>query len=205
MANTSKQRKFVAEYIVSFNATQSAINAGYSEKTAYSIGHELLKKPEIALEIEGYLNNYAMKASEVLFHLTQIARGDIGEVIDSAGFPSVAEARDAGITRIIRKIKSRTINTDDSEIHETEIEMYDRLRALDLLAKYHDLTNKVVVEQWQDRAIDDIRNGLIKYDVLVEEFGDNELATELFKRAGVPVSVKESETEQQKPTMATVP
>ena len=46
MLNT-KQRKFAVEYMLDFNATRAAIAAGYSQKTAYSIGHENLKKPEI--------------------------------------------------------------------------------------------------------------------------------------------------------------
>lgn len=48
MSLTTKQQRFVEEYVVDFNATESAIRAGYSEKTAYSIGHENLNKPEIA-------------------------------------------------------------------------------------------------------------------------------------------------------------
>ncbi len=46
-----KQQRFVEEYLVDHNATQAAIRAGYSPKTAYSIGHENLKKPEIAAAI----------------------------------------------------------------------------------------------------------------------------------------------------------
>lgn len=42
-----RQKLFVSEYLVSRNATQSAIKAGYSEKTAYSMGGRLLKKVEI--------------------------------------------------------------------------------------------------------------------------------------------------------------
>ena len=44
---TPKQAKFVEEYLVDFNATQAAIRAGYSEKTAYSQGQRLLKYVEI--------------------------------------------------------------------------------------------------------------------------------------------------------------
>ena len=44
---TLKQEQFCLEYIIDFNATQAAIRAGYSKKTAYSIGQENLKKPEI--------------------------------------------------------------------------------------------------------------------------------------------------------------
>jgi len=48
MALTPKQEAFVREYLIDLNATQAAIRAGYSAKTAYSVGHENLSKPEIA-------------------------------------------------------------------------------------------------------------------------------------------------------------
>ncbi len=47
MSLTPKQQLFVAEYLVDLNATQAAVRAGYSKKTAYSVGHENLKKPEV--------------------------------------------------------------------------------------------------------------------------------------------------------------
>lgn len=43
-----KQAKFVAEYLIDGNATQAAIRAGYSQKSAHVIGQENLKKPAIA-------------------------------------------------------------------------------------------------------------------------------------------------------------
>src|SRR6185437_13526322 len=46
-----KQRKFVDEYLIDLNATQAAIRAGYSEKTAGQQGERLLKKVEIAQAI----------------------------------------------------------------------------------------------------------------------------------------------------------
>ena len=52
MSLTPKQARFVEEYLVDLNATQAAIRAGYSEKTAYSVGHENLKKPEFATAIQ---------------------------------------------------------------------------------------------------------------------------------------------------------
>jgi phage terminase small subunit len=48
---TAKQQRFVDEYLIDLNATQAAIRAGYSEKTAYSIGEENLKKPDIKAAI----------------------------------------------------------------------------------------------------------------------------------------------------------
>jgi len=49
---TAKQERFCREYLVDLNATQAAIRAKYSKKTAYSIGEENLKKPEIARRIK---------------------------------------------------------------------------------------------------------------------------------------------------------
>lgn len=49
---TDRQKRFALEYLTDSNATQAAIRAGYSEKTAYSIGQRLLKNVEVRLEIE---------------------------------------------------------------------------------------------------------------------------------------------------------
>ena len=48
---TPKQARFVDEYLLDMNATQAAIRAGYSKKTAYEIGYENMKKPEIAIAV----------------------------------------------------------------------------------------------------------------------------------------------------------
>ena len=47
-----KQKRFITEYPKDMNATQAAIRAGYSTKTAYSQGQRLLKKAEIKKAIE---------------------------------------------------------------------------------------------------------------------------------------------------------
>ena len=49
---TAKQQAFVAEFLVDLNATQAAIRAGYSEKTAYSQGQRLLKNVEVDAAIK---------------------------------------------------------------------------------------------------------------------------------------------------------
>jgi phage terminase small subunit len=52
MALNPKQEAFVHEYLIDFNATQAAIRAGYSTKTAGSQAHDLLKKPEIQAKLK---------------------------------------------------------------------------------------------------------------------------------------------------------
>lgn len=86
MSLTPKQALFVAEYLKDLNATQAAIRAGYSEKTAYSIGNENLRKPEIAEAIQKGAGD-RIKAAESTaedvirdFHL--IASGDVNELVE---------------------------------------------------------------------------------------------------------------------------
>lgn len=60
---TNKQAMFVKEYMVDLNATQAAIRAGYSEKTAGQMGDENLKKPQIADAIKEAMQQRAEKVS----------------------------------------------------------------------------------------------------------------------------------------------
>ena len=75
-----KQKHFADEYIISRNATQSAIKAGYSEKTAYSIGQRLLKNVEISEYIkkrtEELYDERSMSIAEALALSASIARGE---------------------------------------------------------------------------------------------------------------------------------
>lgn len=57
---TKKQKEFADEYMKTGNATESAIKAGYSSKTAYAIGNEVLKKPKI----KEYINQKQEKIEE---------------------------------------------------------------------------------------------------------------------------------------------
>ena len=70
MPLTNKQQRFVAEYVVDCNATQAAIRAGYSKKTAGLIGHENLHKPKIADGIakaqQAALDDAGLRAADVL-------------------------------------------------------------------------------------------------------------------------------------------
>ena len=76
---TAKQMRFCDEYLIDLNATQAAIRAGYSKKTAYSIGIENLKKPELKKYIDSRMaeKESALIADqdEVLKYLTAVMRG----------------------------------------------------------------------------------------------------------------------------------
>ncbi len=191
MALTGKQRAFVIEYVKDFNATQAAIRAGYSKKTAYIIGHENLRKPNITEAIDLFMQENAMKAEEVVQHLTAIARGNIGDLVSELGDPDFKKATQEGRTNLIHTIKTKTVtitkNDVTTDIETVEFKLYDRLKALDLLAKYHNLTNTTTVRTWRDDAIDSIKAGDITYEGFMIAFEDESLASELFRLAGVPV------------------
>lgn len=79
MKLTAKQKKFADNYIKTGNATQSAIDAGYSKKTAKSVGSENLTKPDIKAYIAEKMreieSDRIMGAQEALEFLTNVVRG----------------------------------------------------------------------------------------------------------------------------------
>ncbi|MDV2912197.1 terminase small subunit [Pediococcus acidilactici] len=79
MKLTAKQKKFADNYIKTGNATQSAIDAGYSKKTAKSVGSENLTKPDIKAYIAEKMreieSDRIMDAQEALEFLTNVVRG----------------------------------------------------------------------------------------------------------------------------------
>lgn len=76
-----KQKKFADEYIISGNATKSAIDAGYSKKTAESIGSRLLRNVKVSEYIskrtQEVFEERAMTVAEALAISASIARGEI--------------------------------------------------------------------------------------------------------------------------------
>ena len=76
MQINDKQQRFASEYLIDLNATQAAIRAGYSEKTAYSQGQRLLKHVEVAKEIAVGLakqeERAEIKADDVIRELVKI-------------------------------------------------------------------------------------------------------------------------------------
>lgn len=72
---TPKQEAFVREYLIDLNATQAAIRAGYSEKTAHATGHENLSKPEIAAAITKAKTERAAKLDIDALWVLQEAKG----------------------------------------------------------------------------------------------------------------------------------
>jgi phage terminase small subunit len=82
---TAKQQCFVSEYLVDLNATQAAIRAGYSEKTAKAIGYENLTKPDIQAAITAAMDLRAKRTEvtqdRIVAELAKIAFSDIRKAV----------------------------------------------------------------------------------------------------------------------------
>lgn len=128
---TEKQKRFCDEYLIDLNATQAAIRAGYSERTAYSIGTENLRKPEISAYINSRMEekNKELIADqdEVLKYLTSVMRGE------STSEEIVVEGTGDGCST------ARAIEKAPSE--------KDRLKAAELLGKRYGLYTERIEEK----------------------------------------------------------
>lgn len=80
---TDKQKRFTDEYIVDCNATQAAIRAGYSPKSASRTGSKLLNNAKVRRYIDRELDVIRSRniadAEEVMLFLTRVMRGDVKE------------------------------------------------------------------------------------------------------------------------------
>lgn len=89
MKLTPKQEMFVLEYLKDLNATQAAIRAGYSKRTAEKIGSENLQKPEVRAAIDAAKNKRSTKtgidAAWLLERLAEEATADIADLYDENG------------------------------------------------------------------------------------------------------------------------
>lgn len=81
---TAQQRRFVAEYLKDGNATQAAIRAGYSKKSAEQIGYQLLQKTSVAQAIaqqqKASIARTLSGADEVLAQMWQLATFDANQL-----------------------------------------------------------------------------------------------------------------------------
>ncbi|MCW9716771.1 terminase small subunit [Avibacterium sp. 21-594] len=122
---TDKQKRFVEEYLIDLNATQAAIRAGYSEKTAYSIGQENLTKPEIQGAIQTAQNK---RAERVQITQDDVLR-DLQELRDICmGRKSIV------VTDTVKDNQKGTVNSVDNPVFCFEPTAANK--ALELLGKH---------------------------------------------------------------------
>lgn len=145
---TGKQRKFGDEYINCLNASEAAIRAGYSPKTAGQIGYENMRKPNIRRYIDERLNAGVLGKQEVLTLFSRQATADIADFINEDGSVDIEKVQDRRYSHLIESIRPV-----DGKI---EIKLVDKQYAATQLGKFHKLfTQKVEVDanlffNWND-------------------------------------------------------
>ena len=143
MPLTPKQQRFVAEYLIDLNASQAAIRAGYSPKTAGALGHQVLKKLEVQEAIHigqrAQLDAAGLTATRWREEVRRLAFSDLRTVFDAQGsLKPIHELTDdeaaavSGVEVIIKNAAAGDGHTDT--VHK--IKLWDKLRALDLAGKH---------------------------------------------------------------------
>lgn len=132
---TDRQVRFVEEYVIDKNATQAALRAGYSKKTAGVIGNENLKKPEIAAAIKVLLGKMAeesgISAERVLKEYAKIAFAEMSDFANWNG-------------KTIKLKDSKELTSEQraavAEVTQTQsglkVKLHDKKGALDSLARH---------------------------------------------------------------------
>lgn len=162
---TEKQARFVDEYLVDCNITQAAIRAGYSEKTAYSIGSENLRKPEIQEAIKARLAELQSKkvatVQEIMEYLTSVMRREQTETVVVTLTDELSEyVPDANGT-----MRQRKMRHDTAEKIEIPSRLSDANRAAEMLGKrYGIFTDNVNIGAQTPTIIDDIPDGEVEPD-----------------------------------------
>lgn len=140
MALTAKQAAFVDEYMVDMNATQAAIRAGYSAKTAEWIGPQLLGKTHVASAIReaqaSRSKRVKVDADYVLNRLAEIDQLDVLDILDSAGNFLPVREWPKPWRQTISGLDVQELMSGDTESIIRKIKWPDKLRNLELIGKH---------------------------------------------------------------------
>lgn len=159
MSLTAKQKRFCDEYLIDLNATQAAIRAGYSEKTAYRTGADNLRKPQIEeyiakrqkelsrsteitqervikeLALIAFSNN-ADYAHVVEKKMQVEAGGALVDVLDKDGNPVMYRTVEPVLTEELTEEQKRALAVIKKGRDGLEVKSCDKVKALELLGKH---------------------------------------------------------------------
>ena len=147
---TPKQELFCLEYVVDFNATQAAIRAGYSKRSAESIGLENLGKPMIAERIKELRKPIEQKPKDmrqrIIDELAAIAFSNASDfyeeipILDDEGEPTGKTYRQMKAD-VLDSPNIAAIQSFEPGAYGAKPKMADKQKALDMLARHLGLYN----------------------------------------------------------------
>lgn len=165
---TEKQRLFCLYYIKSFNATMSAIKAGYAKNSAHVEGYRLLRNDKVKAEIKRLKGNMQqdifIDAMDVLNKYIEIAFADITDYVSFGNTEIVVDKDEEGkpITRKINYVDLKdsdyidgTILTEVSQGKDgVKVKLADKMKALEKLELYFDLLPDKFKRQIQEEKLE---------------------------------------------------
>lgn len=145
MALNDKQRRFVDEYLIDLNATQAAIRAGYSPKTAKSQGQRLLTNADIAQAIFEAKTDRSQRtrvdADWLLRRLADEAEADLADLYDDKGaLRPVHEWPEIWRKGLVAGLDVEEIREEGVTIGQIKkLKLSDRIRRIELIGKHVDV------------------------------------------------------------------
>lgn len=140
---TVKQRMFVEEYLIDLNATQAAIRAGYSAKTADQQGSRMLANVKVQQAIAERMAERSRRTGvnqdRVVLELAKIAFVRMTDVVDSNG--RIKQGASTDDLSCIESIKYKESDNEFGGSVEREVKIASKLKALELLGKHLSMWN----------------------------------------------------------------
>lgn len=165
MALTAKQHRFAEEYLIDLNATQAAIRAGYSRRTAYSIGHDTLKEPEVAAIIERLMAARAARtgidAEWVLRRLVAEVDADMADLYDEHG--ALLPIEDWPLiwrTGLIAGVETEELKAEGADGKSVAIGQVRKVKQSDRLKRLELIGRHVGVQAFKDNVEVSVTDGL---------------------------------------------
>ena len=129
---SNKHKIFIKEYLVDFNTTRAAKAAGYSENSAHTTGHEILKNQKVRKQIKKEMDKRQriceINADMVVKQLAKIAFAKIGDYVHWDG--ESMELGDSGFVN--DEAVQEVVFTKNTK----KVKLHDKVKALEALAKH---------------------------------------------------------------------
>lgn len=156
---TDKQQCFVDEYLIDLNATQAAIRAGYSAKTADQQGSRMLAnikvKQAVAEKQAQRSKRTGVNQDRVVLELAKVAFAKMTDIVDSNG--RIKEDASPDDLACIESIKYKESDNEYGGSVEREVKIASKLKALELLGKHLGMwSDKFNVTVEKSEKLDDI-------------------------------------------------